>query len=848
MQASWQPFDDAPLLNLENDKLGRQTIVNQLLRAINTVTGNEESSVIAVVGRWGSGKTTVVNAALTSLSSDIQITHFNPWSYSSADAAVAGFMRNIQELFGDEKNAKLRESFGRFLIQHSALGGLGGFAGADVGGALEHIGKLMSGESDPADQREKVRKLLQQAEQDILVIVDDLDRLEPAELLVTFRLVRQLGRLPFIHYVICFDETTLLDIIKRTGLSGKNDGRAREYLEKMVQARIEVSSPSDRRLIPVVSEMLGSFAEENGVTWDWTERERLLRAWSGGLEVYLDRPRNLKRLSAQLMIIWPELEARVDYVDLVLALVLHMFEPSLVARLRREPHVLSSLSSDAQERTRNRPHEGFESLKRGRMIRDTVSEPRPVHDFDPDRLDEDIRRLNAASDPSAAIVTLRVLLEDEITSPRPFAFSDPVHLERYLTLRSSPVDDLNPMIRLAIDQMTSLGIAEAPAELHSYPPDEILRSVAAFDAVEPIELETAVSLVCFIVGRVDETFPEGPLQFLLNDAQLLLVEQLNRATDVRAIRALEFIAAGDAAIALAAPILVNHSLPLKCRDEWWQMVLDGTSALLTNVRITRSEYGRGRAQKAILRELAERLGADRYEEFVSSTIGGLPADVSDEEIMRFAYWAREAGGATDLVRLASTTPRLAVAAEQCTITCTDTSVLKPLLVWTDGESLLKQVLAKHRPSNNVLLELCSSPFEEWEMLMVQHAYRSVEESLVRDGDDRWIATLVALCNVVPTEQLRDEMWSLIGRHDFLDPYDLANSLYSKGEGLAEVELGFGLLRLADWLTERPAIVLRLRGQGQTKAGQGDLIHLLDEAYGLRKVSRPTEAEGDTTAV
>lgn len=64
------------------------------------------------------------------------------------------------------------------------------------------------------------------------MILDDLDRLAPDELLLVFKLVRLIGRLPNVYYLLCYDEQTLLDTLSRSALVGGSEGRAREYMEK----------------------------------------------------------------------------------------------------------------------------------------------------------------------------------------------------------------------------------------------------------------------------------------------------------------------------------------------------------------------------------------------------------------------------------------------------------------------------------------------------------------------------------------------------------------------------------------------------------------------------------------
>ena len=72
------------------------------------------------------------------------------------------------------------------------------------------------------------------------MVLDDIDRLHAEELLMVFKLVRLVGRLPNVYYLLAYDEATVLAVITNTKLAGNDMDRARRYLEKMVQLRLVV--------------------------------------------------------------------------------------------------------------------------------------------------------------------------------------------------------------------------------------------------------------------------------------------------------------------------------------------------------------------------------------------------------------------------------------------------------------------------------------------------------------------------------------------------------------------------------------------------------------------------------
>ena len=71
----------------------------------------------------------------------------------------------------------------------------------------------------------------------ILYLIDDIDRLTPDQALLVFRLVKSVGRLPNVVYVLVFDEAVMSKLLKKRYPSD------RQFLEKIVQAWFDVPLP-----------------------------------------------------------------------------------------------------------------------------------------------------------------------------------------------------------------------------------------------------------------------------------------------------------------------------------------------------------------------------------------------------------------------------------------------------------------------------------------------------------------------------------------------------------------------------------------------------------------------------
>ncbi len=219
------------------------------------------------------------------------------------------------------------------------FGAIGSVVGVDVSEGLKQLASLVAGDQSSERRRERAAKELKSLAAPVLVVLDDLDRLEPAELLVTFKLVRLLGRLPNVYYLLSYDEVTLEAVLGRTDLVGSGQGRARDYLEKMVQIRIDIPPLLPEQRAALVNEGLDACLLRHEIELDEDGKSRLQQAWTHCVAQYLAQPRAAKKLIAQVDALWPEVAGEVDFVDFFLTTFLRTFERAafeLVVRERTE--------------------------------------------------------------------------------------------------------------------------------------------------------------------------------------------------------------------------------------------------------------------------------------------------------------------------------------------------------------------------------------------------------------------------------------------------------------------------------------------------------------------------------
>ena len=230
--------------------LGRAPLASaQTRQIVERIISNRESATFALVGEWGSGKTWLLEALLRELETNHEwhgtrstVVHFNPWYYADEQALFAGFASLLVQQTLKKGRARARLAGLLKLVGPSAK-----FGAVDLTAVVNQAGMAL-GATTPSRIRDTIADGLEGSGRQLLIVMDDLDRLNPDELLILFKLVRLVGDVPGLHYLLAYDEDTLHHLLKQTAIAAGSSERARRYLEKIVERRWEVPPLTDAQL------------------------------------------------------------------------------------------------------------------------------------------------------------------------------------------------------------------------------------------------------------------------------------------------------------------------------------------------------------------------------------------------------------------------------------------------------------------------------------------------------------------------------------------------------------------------------------------------------------------------
>ena len=277
-----------------------------------------------------------------------QVVEFNPWFFQDLPSLQWGFLSALFDAIAPpakKRSKTLRTAFQSFGNAIAPLGVAGGLVGVDVSSVVRAAADLIGPDRSVERQHSALTELLVRRSEPVLIILDDLDRLSPDELLLVFKLIRLIGRLPFVHYLIAYDEETLLDVLSRTGLVGLDEPhRAGSYLEKMVQLRLDVPPLRVAQIDGLTDVALDQMIRSVGLQMDRRQQNEFAITWQSYMQGQMRTPRAIKRYVTQVQALYPAVAQEVDAADFLLFSWIKVVAPKLLAALPSEKSTLTGTS------------------------------------------------------------------------------------------------------------------------------------------------------------------------------------------------------------------------------------------------------------------------------------------------------------------------------------------------------------------------------------------------------------------------------------------------------------------------------------------------------------------------
>lgn len=336
-------LSDEPINTFEQDTLNRTQFIKTLTQNIINI-GNTDCLVVGINGRWGSGKSSILNLLANELEQQIkdkEATHtlvrFNPWNFTSIDQLICMFFNEIKINIGrkDIEFAKIigtnLEALGEILSPLGILPALG-LIPQYAKNAGKGIAKLARDKS-LMDLKREINEYLKKNNNRIIILIDDIDRMDSDSMKLLFRLVRLNADFFNTIYVLAFDRKIVENILKtERGVTGH------EYLEKIIQVSFDLPTPELSRITDILFKEIDKILpEELQKNFD---EHRFYNLYHAGFKNFFKTIRDVKRYINALCLTYSLVQEEVDAIDFIALEALRVFCPEFYTDLSKNKELL----------------------------------------------------------------------------------------------------------------------------------------------------------------------------------------------------------------------------------------------------------------------------------------------------------------------------------------------------------------------------------------------------------------------------------------------------------------------------------------------------------------------------
>ncbi|MFC2062178.1 P-loop NTPase fold protein, partial [Elusimicrobiota bacterium] len=345
---------DDPITSYKEDILGRSSFSKKFGEAI-TSYKDTKSIVIGLFGKWGSGKTSIINMALEQIdeiyTDNVKekpvIFSFNPWNFSNQNQLISQFFKQLSIALGKVDYAgnakdigKKLEAYARIfeplvlVPQITPIALLVTTLFKKVAKAATSWGDLKS--NDLNALKNELSTLLEKESRKIIVLIDDIDRLSNEEIRQIFQLVKLIGDFKNTMYLLSLDKEVVIKALEKV-----QEGNGSEYLDKVVQIPFETPKISkqevEKLLFNKLDELIGDIPEKK---WDKTYWGNI---YHSGIKHFFSNIREVNRYINTLSFSLELVKEEVNAIDFIAITAIQVFIPELYIGIRDNKDIFAGV-------------------------------------------------------------------------------------------------------------------------------------------------------------------------------------------------------------------------------------------------------------------------------------------------------------------------------------------------------------------------------------------------------------------------------------------------------------------------------------------------------------------------
>ncbi len=552
-------FPDEPIDQIDKDLLNRTEFIDKMSKQIINFPSSEPF-VFGLHGQWGEGKTSVLKLLKNKLEKEqnIIVNEFDPWYFSSQNAVIKAFYTN---LYISLNKKFFLPNFKATVTKYTKVLNLGVKASSGV-----FVDFTMSGES-VEELKSQVEKCINYTRMKIVILIDDIDRLNKDDILQVFKIVKLSAKFKNVVFVLSFDDNVVRSQFQDEIHTDPS------YIEKIIQSPINLP-PAEQ--IAIDKFLYYSYHREY-----LTEVNRLFKileideqrinefhdSFDYAYLKYIHRLfptlRTAKRYLNGLYSTLPAVKTEVNLHDFFILELVRIFYPKVYNDIWQRPwfYISASWSLITQSTW---PYMGNEE-KRYEQIKGHIEKVLP-----PD--DKILQQLLEALFPEIhnALIITKVSL-DEGNSRKTQRITHPDVFPKYFLMRIPQGELSDERVKAVISEwnsydndMLNTKMIEEFEKLREEKklPELLSRFRVYHQTIEPHTASTLIRFLSKNMKLLPEEFESGLIESELTSVKLLIVSLLNDQVQPNEIQSLlKEIVTDTSSLNLAGSLLLMVSEP-----------------------------------------------------------------------------------------------------------------------------------------------------------------------------------------------------------------------------------------------------------------------------------------------
>ena len=356
-------YTDVALTDPKLDKFKRFPFAQKVAEIISSLK-DPDGIIIGIYGKWGEGKSTVLNFIEKELTEknenkNIICVRFNPWYFRDEVTLIKSFFdtlgNSIDEYICPEKKG-IKKFFYKIYIwiirKKKCAKILNKYSDLLCGIEFQNISpeKWLKGVSKFLSNKEieeikvDIIKRLKKVGKRFIVFIDDIDRLDKNEIQTVFKLIKLCADFNYIVYIVAFDEEMVASAIGEKYSSNnkepeKDKESGKDFIEKIIQIPLRLPKLDRTSLLNLCLECVQFSLKISNIKLSEEQNNEFLEHFSTGFSTTLKTPRMCKRYGNAIVSTLLMIKDEVNIVDFLLIEGIRIFYPKIYELIRNNPQI-----------------------------------------------------------------------------------------------------------------------------------------------------------------------------------------------------------------------------------------------------------------------------------------------------------------------------------------------------------------------------------------------------------------------------------------------------------------------------------------------------------------------------